>query len=71
MVRYLVGTMVEIALGQRPSEDMTKLLKNESDVTTSPPAPPQGLFLNHVEYPDTVLLNQDRATSSPRSRTKS
>ena len=71
MVRYLVGTMVEIALGQRPSEHMTKLLKNESDVTTSPPAPPQGLFLKHVEYPDTVLLNQDRATSSPRSRTKS
>ena len=70
MVRYLVGTMIDIALGQRPSEDIKRLLKNESDVTTSRPAPPQGLFLNHVEYPGTVLLDQDCATSSPRSSTK-
>jgi len=53
MVRYLVGTMVEIARGKRPLEDLGRLLEEpESDLRTSPPAPPTGLFLHHVTYPD-------------------
>jgi tRNA pseudouridine38-40 synthase len=52
MVRYLVGTMVDIAGGKRPLEDLPSLLKEpESDLRTSPPAPPTGLFLHHVTYP--------------------
>jgi tRNA pseudouridine38-40 synthase len=56
MVRYLVGTMVDIARDRRPLEDMARLLENEPDLTTSPPAPPEGLFLSNVEYPESVLL---------------
>lgn len=52
MVRYLVGTMVEVARSRRPLEDMTRLLRNDDDTTTSAPAPPQGLFLEHVRYPE-------------------
>ena len=52
MVRYLVGTMVDIARGKRPLEDLRRLLEEpESDLRTSPPAPPTGLFLHHVTYP--------------------
>lgn len=51
MVRYLTGTMVDIARGRRPLDDMARLLGDEPGVTTSPPAPAQGLFLHHVEYP--------------------
>ena len=52
MVRYLVGTMVEIARGRRPLEDLQSLLEEpEGDLRTSPPAPPSGLFLHHVTYP--------------------
>ena len=52
MVRYLVGTMVGIARGTRPLEDLQCLLEEpESDLVTSPPAPPTGLFLHHVTYP--------------------
>jgi tRNA pseudouridine38-40 synthase len=52
MVRYLVGTMVDIARGKRPLEDLVRLLTEpESDLVTSPPAPPAGLFLHHVTYP--------------------
>jgi tRNA pseudouridine38-40 synthase len=51
MVRYLVGTMVEIARGRRPLDDMARLLGSEGDLITSPPAPAQGLFLHRVEYP--------------------
>ncbi|NNF14318.1 MAG: tRNA pseudouridine(38-40) synthase TruA [Gemmatimonadetes bacterium] len=52
MVRYLTGTMVDIARGRRPLDDMARLLDNEPDMVTSPPAPASGLFLHHVEYPE-------------------
>ena len=67
MVRYLVGTAVEIARGRRPLSELPRLLDKDPDLTTSPPAPPQGLFLSHVEYPDTVLLGQDATPSQTRS----
>ena len=52
MVRYLVGTMVDVARGRRPPEDVSALLEEPSPaLETSPPAPPRGLFLAHVEYP--------------------
>lgn len=50
MVRYLVGTMIDIARGRRSPDDLPALLDG-SGLTTSPPAPPQGLFLTRVEYP--------------------
>ena len=50
MVRYLVGTMVDIALNRREEEDMALLLNGDAEMTTSPPAPPAGLFLTWVEY---------------------
>jgi tRNA pseudouridine38-40 synthase len=51
MVRYLVGTLVEIGRGRRPVEDMRRLLETETPLQTSPPAPPDGLFLLAVDYP--------------------
>jgi tRNA pseudouridine38-40 synthase len=52
MVRYLVGTLVDIGLGVRPEEDVALLLRNTPSLKTSPPAPPEGLFLTRVTYPD-------------------
>ncbi|MDH4131562.1 MAG: tRNA pseudouridine(38-40) synthase TruA, partial [Gemmatimonadota bacterium] len=51
MVRFLVGTMVDIGLGRRPVEDMTTLLARLDNQATSPPAPPQGLYFVAAEYP--------------------
>ena len=52
MARYLVGTMVDVALGRRTLAEMHELLnQTDTELTTSPPAPPEGLFLSHVEYP--------------------
>lgn len=51
MVRYLVGTLVEIGLHRRSADDIQRLLRGDPRLTTSPPAPPQGLFLAAVEYP--------------------
>ncbi|HEX2092707.1 MAG TPA: tRNA pseudouridine synthase A, partial [Longimicrobiaceae bacterium] len=51
MVRYLVGTLVEIGRGVRPEADMGALLEGAEGLETSPPAPPEGLFLRAVKYP--------------------
>lgn len=53
MVRYLVGTMVDVAAGRRPLEDVQRMLDGDAAVRTSPPAPPNGLFLVGVGYPET------------------
>jgi len=60
MVRYLVGTMVDIGRGRRPIDDLKQLLDDpDGPMETSPPAPPQGLFLSNVEYdePEDGLTN--------------
>lgn len=50
MVRYIVGTMVDVARGVRPIDDVVALLAGESGLETSPPAPPSGLYLARVYY---------------------
>jgi len=67
MVRYLTGTMMDIALGRREIEDMARLLVSPNELTTSPPAPPEGLFLHKVTYPsDDVVEAESSSTPSPR-----
>jgi tRNA pseudouridine38-40 synthase len=51
MVRFLVGTMIDIALGRRPPSDLPALLQAPDNQAASPPAPPQGLYLETVRYP--------------------
>ncbi|MEO8945126.1 MAG: tRNA pseudouridine(38-40) synthase TruA [Gemmatimonadaceae bacterium] len=51
MVRFLVGTMVEIAAGRRTPESFIELLCANDNRTVSPPAPAHGLFLERVMYP--------------------
>jgi tRNA pseudouridine38-40 synthase len=62
MVRYLVGTLVDVGLGQRDPEVMDRLIAGEDDVETSPPAPAEGLFLTAVTYP------ADAGMKPPRRR---
>jgi tRNA U38,U39,U40 pseudouridine synthase TruA len=59
MVRYLVGTMVDIARGGRPFADLPALLEcgPGPDRETSAPAPARGLFLAAVEYPEKSLAH--------------
>lgn len=56
MVRFLVGTMLDIASGRRAPEDMDALLAAADNRGVSPPAPPHALFLDRVEYPDHLYL---------------
>jgi tRNA pseudouridine38-40 synthase len=50
MVRYLVGTCVEIAMGRRPEEDLKLLLDNSAASRPVFPAPASGLYLTGVRY---------------------
>jgi tRNA pseudouridine38-40 synthase len=68
MVRYLVGTMMAVARGHRPLEELEALLEDPStSLVTSPPAPPQGLFLSRVEYDDGALGRDPDQDPEPRS----
>jgi tRNA pseudouridine38-40 synthase len=51
MVRFLVGTMLDIATGRRPLGDLHILLTAGSNEGVSPPAPPHALCLERVTYP--------------------
>ncbi len=50
MVRFMVGTMVDVGIGRRPLEDVSRLLERPDNSETSPPAPPQGLYLLGARY---------------------
>jgi len=52
MVRRIVGTLVEVGRGQIGVEEFDKLLTSKSTVTAKWTAPPSGLFLELVRYPD-------------------
>lgn len=56
MVRFLVGTMLEVAAGRRPPGTLAALLHAESNRDVAAPAPPHALVLEQVSYPDHLYL---------------
>lgn len=50
MARMLVGTLLEIGLGEREPEDTQRILDSQSGEAASAPADAQGLFLKEIEY---------------------
>lgn len=56
MVRFLVGTMLEVGEGRRDPEVIAQLLRENDNSKVSPPAPPHALFLEKVEYPRHLYL---------------
>jgi len=59
MVRFLVGTMLEIAGGRRDVSVMRELLVQDDNSDVSPPAPAHALFLERVEYPADLYLRAE------------
>ncbi len=57
MVRFLVGTMLDIASARRAGGDMTRLLDADDNREVSPPVPPHALFLDRVNYPRELYLD--------------
>jgi tRNA pseudouridine38-40 synthase len=59
MVRSMVGTMVDIARDRRAPDDIDAMLLGTDGVETSPPAPPEGLFLTRVYYDLSELQREE------------
>ncbi|MBL0939899.1 MAG: tRNA pseudouridine(38-40) synthase TruA [Gemmatimonadaceae bacterium] len=53
MVRFLVGTMIDVAQGRRPRGTIARLLVAPDNRETTAPAPAHGLSLQQVTYPVT------------------
>jgi tRNA pseudouridine38-40 synthase len=58
MVRFLVGTMMDVAVGRRPAAELAALLVAASNDDVSPPAPAHALFLDRVHYPNDLYLSE-------------
>lgn len=52
MVRILVGTLIEIGKGIYQTEDMKEMIESKSREKAGITAPPNGLYLWRVRYPD-------------------
>jgi tRNA pseudouridine38-40 synthase len=58
MVRIIVGTLVEIGLHKRPIADVPRLLTRAPGLRAGVNAPPQGLCLMEVYYPEGDLATE-------------
>ena len=64
MVRILVGTLVEIGRGRWGPERIEAILASGDRRLAGPTAPPQGLFLERVEYPPRFLTPAERGEAA-------
>lgn len=65
MVRNIVGTLFEIGEGRRPPAWAGQLLAIKDRTQAAPTAPPQGLSLIRVSYPERFALPADKIPASP------
>jgi len=56
MVRFLVGTMLDVASGKRDVDVIHRLLTADDNGEVSAPAKAYGLYLESVEYPHELYL---------------
>ncbi len=66
MVRNIVGTLLEVGLGKEDPEYIKNVLESLDRTKGGITAPPQGLYLYNVEYPDDVTPQFE--TQSPTFR---
>lgn len=57
MVRNLVGLLIEVGKGKLSIEDVQKIIEAKDRKVAPPPAPPQGLVLKKIEYPEVKVID--------------
>jgi tRNA pseudouridine38-40 synthase len=58
MVRTIVGTLVEVGRGTRTPTDLKRIIDGRDRRLAGATAPPQGLYLVKVLYPESVAAVQ-------------
>jgi len=68
MVRIIVGTLIEVGLGKRDAQSVSDALISGDRNLAGPTAPPWGLTLTDVSYPDEFrlweLMNQEKRSEN-------
>lgn len=59
MVRAIVGTLIRIGTGRQPAEYLAQVIESKDRGQAGSTAPPSGLYLQRVEYPDDHLTPPD------------
>ena len=57
MVRAMVGTLLDVGEGKTSMEAFEKIIKSKNRQAAGRAAPPQGLFLTQVEYPNDIFIS--------------
>lgn len=65
MVRAIAGTLLDVGRGRLPSDVVRRALETGERKIAGPTAPPGGLYLLSVQYPEPVFLGPD---AGPRGR---
>lgn len=55
MVRAIVGTLIEVGTGRQPPEYLQDVIRSLDRGTAGSTAPPDGLYLLQVDYPEQML----------------
>jgi tRNA pseudouridine38-40 synthase len=58
MVRIIVGTLIEVGLAKRDASSVSEALQTGDRKLTGPTAPPWGLTLSEVSYPDEYRMSE-------------
>ena len=59
MVRAVVGTLLNVGRGKLTAEDFRSVIAGRNRSLAGSSAPPQGLFLSRVTYPETIYIADD------------
>lgn len=68
MVRFLVGTALDVASGRRPLADVARLLAAPDNRDVSAPAPAHALYFAAVRYPEHLYAADDERSVDPAAR---
>jgi len=58
MVRAVVGTLLDVGEGKTTLEEFKQIIKSENRCNAGSSAPPQGLFLTEVAYPNIIFVHE-------------
>lgn len=61
MVRNIAGSLALVGRGREAPAWITRILEARNREAAGPAAPPQGLYLRHIEYPPDLLPERDTA----------
>lgn len=68
MVRNITGTLLEVAAGKRRIDEIPEILTAKDRRRAGVAAPPHGLFLVHVQYPEEIAIFTTENTERKEER---